>query len=117
MSDEHDIDSRRRDDGRKVFVVGAVERWVIGAGATLLVTASVIFAQSLTSSNVAILNKLESMQNLSNQIVTGQAVAANDMAEVKTKQLFIQQQITKIPLLEVRVEQHEQQLKELRGNR
>lgn len=115
MSDANE--ERRHDDGRKVFVIGVVERWVIGVGATMLVSSAIIFGQSLTSSNIAILSKLEGVKELSNQLVTGQAVAANELAEVKAKQAIFQQQIVKLPIIEAKVEQHAEAIRELKGNR
>ena len=101
MNDQHA--HRRHDDGRKVYVVGPIERWIIGVVALILV--------GLGTRTVS---QIDTIQQASTRIELAQAVANNEITEIKAKQSLMQTEIAKIPRLEVQVQANTEALKEHR---
>lgn len=103
MDDKNSRDARRHDDGRKVYVVGPVERWIVGVAATIIV--SIIYGYSNQ-----FMTKLDIAVATGSRIEIAQAVTASELNETKAKQSLMQQEVAKIPRLEVQVQQHTEQL-------
>ena len=102
----HDAQSHRRhDDGRKVYVVGPVERWIIGVAAAGLLTILYAYGNSVTT-------KLDTVAATGLRIEIAQAVTANEINEIKAKQQLMQQEVAKIPRLEIQVQNNTEKLKE-----
>lgn len=102
--------NRRHDDGRKVYVVGPVERWILGIGATIIL--SVVYSYSNQ-----FMTKLDIAVATGSRIEIAQAVTASEVNEVKARQALMQQEVAKIPRLEVQVQAHTEALKEQRQMR
>ena len=77
MNDDHG--ARRHDDGRKVYVVGQVERWIIGVAATGLLTILYAYGNSVTT-------KLDTVAATGLRIEIAQAVTAIEINEIKAKE-------------------------------
>lgn len=96
---------RRHDDGRKVYVIGPVERWIIGVAAAALLTILYGYGDSVTT-------KLDTVAATGLRIEIAQAVTANEVSEIKAKQALMQQEVAKLPRLEIQVQNNTEQLKE-----
>lgn len=96
-----DSSHRRHDDGRKVYVVGPVERWIIGLVAVAIVAAC-----------GRLISQMDSVQSTALRIELSQAVANSELTELKAKQALMQVEVSKIPRLEVQVQNNTEQLKE-----
>ena len=101
----NDQATRRHDDGRKVYVVGPVERWILGLAATIIVSVIYGYANQF-------MTKLDIAVATGSRIEIAQAVTASEVNEMKAKQSLMQQEVAKIPRLEVQVQQHTEQLRE-----
>ena len=108
MADEHI--TRRHDDGRKVYVVGPVERWIIGVAASLVIGLMYAFGQSMS-------NKLDLVSSSASRIEIAQAVTTNDINEIKAKQALMAQEIAKIPRLEIQVQNNSEKIRDLSNTR
>lgn len=97
---------RRHDDGRKVYVVGPVERWIIGLAAAAIV-----------GLGVRLVSQVDTTVQATGRIELAQAVTNSEMTEIKAKQQLMQTEITKIPRLEVQVQANTEALKEQRQTR
>lgn len=86
--------ARRHDDGRKVYVIGPVERWILGVAAAVVVSLMYGYGNSVMS-------KLDTVSSSTSRIEIAQAVATNDINEIKAKQALMQQEVAKIPRLEL----------------
>lgn len=98
-----DPQHRRHDDGRKVYVVGPIERWIIG-----LVGAAVV------GLGVRLVSQVDAIQQTSSRIELAQAVTNSEMTEMKAKQQLMQVEVSKIPRLEIQVQANTEALKESR---
>lgn len=96
---------RRHDDGRKVYVIGPVERWIIVAVAGAIVTILYGYSNSIS-------NKLDTVVATGSRIEIAQAVSINDINELKSKQAMLQQQVLKIPSMEVQIQANREKLNE-----
>lgn len=107
LPEDEDMDGsqRRHDDGRKVYVIGPVERWIIGVAASAIVAMLYAYGNSVTS-------KLDEVNATGMRIEIAQAVTTNDINEMKAKQMLMQQEVAKIPRLEIQVQNNTEQLKE-----
>lgn len=92
---------RRHDDGRKVYVVGPVERWVIGLVAVTIVAAC-----------GRLISQMDSVQSTALRIELSQAVTNSELTELKAKQALMQAEVSKIPRLEAQVQNNTEKLKE-----
>lgn len=108
MDDNHS--TRRHDDGRKVFIVGPVERWILGVAASLVVGLLYGFGQSVS-------NKLDLVSSSASRIEIAQAVTTNDINEIKAKQSLMQQEIAKIPRMEIQVQNNSEKIRDLSNTR
>ena len=107
----HDAQSHRRhDDGRKVYVVGPVERWILGIAATGLLTILYAYGNSVTT-------KLDTVAATGLRIEIAQAVTANEINEIKAKQQLMQEEVSKIPRLEIQVQANSEAIRESRQTR
>ena len=107
----HDAQSHRRhDDGRKVYVVGTVERWIIGVAAAGLLTILYAYGNSVTT-------KLDTVAATGLRIEIAQAVTANEINEIKAKQQLMQEEVSKIPRLEIQVQANSEAIRESRQTR
>lgn len=97
---------RRHDDGRKVYVVGPVERWIIGVAAAALV-----------GMGLRLLSQMDTTVQATTRIELAQAVTSNDVNEIKAKQVLMQTEIAKIPRLEVQVQANKEAIAESRQTR
>lgn len=104
MADEHI--TRRHDDGRKVYVVGPVERWIIGLAAAAIV-----------GLGVRLVSQVDTTVQATGRIELAQAVTNSEMTEIKAKQQLMQIEVAKIPRLEVQVQANTESLKEQRQTR
>ena len=104
MADEHI--TRRHDDGRKVYVVGPVERWIIGFAAAALV-----------GMGARLMSQMDTTVQATGRIELAQAVTNSEMTEIKAKQQLMQIEVAKIPRLEVQVQANTESLKEQRQTR
>lgn len=100
-----DQSHRRHDDGRKVYVVGPVERWILGIAATVIL--SMVYGYSNQ-----FMTKLDIAVATGSRIEIAQAVTASEVNEIKAKQALMQQEVMKIPRLEIQVQANTEQLKE-----
>lgn len=103
MNDDHG--TRRHDDSRKVYVIGPVERWIIGVSAAALITILYGYGTTVTA-------KLDTVAATGLRIEIAQAVTANEVNEIKAKQQLMQQEVAKIPRLEIQVQNNAEKLKE-----
>lgn len=101
----NDQSQRRHDDGRKVYVVGPVERWILGIAATVIL--SMVYGYSNQ-----FMTKLDIAVATGSRIEIAQAVTASEVNEIKAKQALMQQEVMKIPRLEIQVQANTEQLKE-----
>ncbi len=108
MDDGHS--ARRHDDGRKVFIVGPVERWILGVAAAAVVTMMYGYGSS-------VMRKLDIVSNSASRIEIAQAVTTNDINEIKAKQSLMQQEVSKIPRLELKTDTNAADLQELKQAR
>lgn len=108
MDDDHS--SRRHDDGRKVFIVGPVERWILGVAAAAVVAMMYGYGSSVMS-------KLDIVSSSASRIEIAQAVATNDINEIKAKQSLMQQEIAKIPRMEIQVQNNSEKIRDLNNTR
>ena len=108
MDDNHS--TRRHDDGRKVFIVGPVERWILGVAASLVVGLSYGFGQSVS-------NKLDLVSSSASRIEIAQAVTTNDINEIKAKQALMAQEVAKIPRLEIQVQNNSEKIRDISNTR
>ena len=108
MDDNHS--SRRHDDGRKVFIVGPVERWILGVAAAAVVAMMYGYGSSVMS-------KLDIVSSSASRIEIAQAVTTNDINEIKAKQSLMQQEVSKIPRLEIETAANAEDLQELKQAR
>lgn len=100
----HDQQTHRRHDaGRKVYVVGPIERWIIGLAAAAIV-----------GLGVRLVSQVDTIQQTSSRIELAQAVTNSEMTEIKAKQQLMQIEVAKIPRLEVQVQANTEALKEHR---
>ena len=97
---------RRHDDGRKVYVVGPVERWII-----------VIIAMAVIGAAGRLLSQMDNMVATSNRMELAQAVTNSEMTEMKAKQQLMQEEVSKIPRLEIQVQANSEAIKESRQTR
>lgn len=108
MDDNHS--SRRHDDGRKVFIVGPVERWILGVAAAAVVAMMYGYGSSVMS-------KLDIVSSSASRIEIAQAVTTNDINEIKAKQSLMQQEVSKIPRLEIETDANAEDIQELKQAR
>ena len=109
--DEHAPDPpRRHDDGRRVYVVGPVERWIIGIAASVVVGLLYAYGSSVT-------NKLDEVNATSTRIEISQAVSSNDISELKAKQALMAAEVAKIPRLEIQALNNAQNIRDLRESK
>lgn len=108
MDDEHI--ARRHDDGRKVFIVGPVERWILGVAASLVVGLVYAFGQSMS-------NKLYLVSSSASRIEIAQAVTTNDINEIKAKQALMAQEVAKIPRLEIQVQNNSEKIRDINNTK
>lgn len=108
MDDDHS--SRRHDDGRKVFIVGPVERWILGVTSAVMVSLLYAYGNS-------VMNKLDSVSSSASRIEIAQAVTTNDINEIKAKQSLMQQEVAKIPRLEIQVQNNTEKVRDLSSTR
>ena len=101
----NDPSTRRHDDGRKVYVIGPVERWIISIVAGLLLTVAYTYGNN-------VINKLDTVAATGLRIEIAQAVTANEVNEIKAKQALMQAEVAKIPRLEIQVQNNTETLKE-----
>lgn len=110
MDDDLHPASRRHDDGRKVFIVGPVERWILGVAASLVVGLIYGFGQSVS-------NKLDLVSSSASRIEIAQAVATNDINEIKAKQALMAQEVAKIPRLEIQVQNNSEKIRDINNTK
>lgn len=99
--------TRRHDDGRKVYVVGPIERWLIAAAAGGLLSISYAIGTN-------ILAKLDVMQASSVRIELAQAVTASDVNNIRSELSAMKVEVQKIPHLDAEVKLHARELNELK---
>lgn len=102
--------ARRHDDGRRVYVVGPVERWILGIAASTVVALLYAYGSSVT-------NKLDEVNATGTRIEIAQAVTSNDINELKAKQALMQMEVAKIPRLEIQVQNNAQNVRDLKESR
>jgi hypothetical protein len=105
MIDHEDHAVRRHDDGRKVYVIGPVERWVVGIAASLMI--ALLYAYGTT-----VMGKLDTVAATGLRIEIAQAVTSNDINELKAKQALMQTEVAKIPRIEIQVQNNTDKLRE-----
>lgn len=110
MVDDEMHATRRHDDGRKVFIVGPVERWIVG------LTASAVIAM-MYGYGSSVMDKLDLVSNSAARIEIAQAVTSNDINELKAKQALMQQEVAKIPRLELKTDANVEDIRELKQTR
>jgi hypothetical protein len=103
MNNDHP--PRRHDDGRKVYVVGPVERWILGIAATVIVTVVYGYCNQF-------MTKLDIAVATGSRIEIAQAVTTSEVNEIKAKQSIMQAEVAKIPRLEIQVQANTDMLKE-----
>ena len=109
--DDHPPDpSRRHDDGRRVYVVGPIERWIIGITASIVVGLLYAYGNSVTT-------KLDEVNATSTRIEIAQAVSSNDISELKAKQAIMATEVAKIPRLEIQALNNAQNIRDLRESK
>ena len=97
---------RRHDDGRKVYVVGPVERWIIGLAAAAIV-----------GLGVRLVSQVDTTVQATGRIELAQAVTNSEMTEIKAKQQLMQIEVAKIPRLEIQVQANSEAIRESRQTR
>lgn len=107
---DDDLSTRRHDDGRKVFIVGPIERWIVGIAASAVVALMYGYGNS-------VMNKLDNVSDSAARIEIAQAVTANDINELKAKQALMQQEVSKIPRLEIKAETNAEAISDLKRTR
>lgn len=108
MDDE--VSTRRHDDGRKVFIVGPVERWIVG------LTASAVIAM-MYGYGSSVMDKLDLVSSSAARIEIAQAVTSNDINELKAKQALMQQEVAKIPRLEIQVQNNSEKMRDINNTK
>lgn len=108
MDDDHS--TRRHDDGRKVFIVGPVERWILGVTGAVMVSLLYAYGNSVMA-------KLDIVSSSAARIEIAQAVTTNDINEIKAKQSLMQQEVAKIPRLEIQVQNNTEKVRDLSSTR
>lgn len=104
MNDDTDIQiPRRHDDGRKVYIVGPVERWIM-----------VIVAMAVLGSAGRLLSQMDSVVATSVRMELAQAVTNSEMNEIKAKQTLMQQEVSKIPRLEIQSSTNAQDIRDIK---
>lgn len=108
MTDDTDIQiPRRHDDGRKVYVIGPVERWIIAVAAGLIVSISYGYGNS-------VMHKLDTVAATALRVEVAQAVTTSEMNEMKAKQALMQQEVAKIPRLEIQSTTNAQDIRDIK---
>ena len=101
------VDLKPESGGRWHFVLGPVERWVVGVGAAALIGGCGLFAKSLV-------DRLDDQNEKLQTVVTQQAVT-NGQIQTLSAQLADVPQLTRdMAEIKVRVEQHGQDIRELK---
>jgi len=101
------MDLQHKGDGRVAFVLGPVERWVVGVVAGAVLAAGYWFVSSLTQ-------RLDKQNDTLQAVVTQQAVT-NGQIQTLTAQLADVPRLTRdMAELKVRVDQHDQDIRELK---
>lgn len=101
------VDLERQPDGRLHFSLGPVERWVVAVGASILVAVAYWFTSSVT---VRLDKQNDGMQIL----VTQQAVMSGQIQTLSAQLADVPRVSRQVAELQVRVEQHSQDIKEMR---
>lgn len=104
------VDLQRQPDGRLHFSLGPVERWVATACAAGLVSAAYWFASSVTS-------RLDKQNEGMQTIVTQQAVMSGQIQTLSAQLADVPRMSRQVAEIQVRVDRHEQDIKELRSLR
>lgn len=101
------MDLQQKGDGRVAFVLGPVERWVVGVVAGAVLAVGYWFVSSLTQ-------RLDKQNETLQAVVTQQAVT-NGQIQTLTAQLADVPRLTRdMAEVKVRVEQHDQDIRELK---
>lgn len=108
------MDLERSTAGRMHFVLGPVERWVVaGAGATLVTLIGLVYAGITAKIDEGTQNTRALTQTVS-QVATQQAVTNGQMAALTQQMADVPRLRTDMAETKVRVDRHEQDIKELR---
>lgn len=104
------VDLQRQPDGRLHFSLGVVERWVATVVAAAVVSAAYWFAAS-------VMTRMDKQNDTLQIVVTQQAVANGQIQTLSAQLADVPRMTRDITEMKVRVDRHEQDIKELRSMR
>jgi hypothetical protein len=104
------MDLQPNGDGRLHFSLGPVERWIVGAAAVGLVSLLGWFANSITT-------RLDNLAEAQGALKTQQAVANQQLATLNLQLADVPTLTRQIAELKVRVDAHDEDIRELRTTR
>lgn len=111
------VDVTRQSDGRRQLTLGPVEWWIVGlAGTALLVLASIVYngiVGKIEAGAAAQAKTAEAVQAMATQ----QAVTSGQITTLTAQLADIPAMRSTMAEVKVKVDRHEQDIKELRGTR
>lgn len=102
--------SSRQSDGRRQLTLGPVEWWIVAAAGAAILTGGWKFTDSMTS-------RLDRQNDAIAQLATQQAVTSGQITTLTAQLADIPAMRTTVTEVKLRVERHEQDIKEIRANR
>lgn len=104
------MEAQAEENGNYRFKLGPVEKWIVGLGATAIVVVAGWAASSVNT-------QLQDTTAKLNTLITQQAVTNQQLMNLSTQMADIPQLRTQMTELKVRVDRHDEDLKELRNTR
>lgn len=111
------VDLTRQQDGRRTITLGVVEWSIVGAGASLLFLLVGMLYTGITGKIGEQAVTQKDMQAVMQTMAQQQAVTSGQITTLTSQLADIPQMRTNVAEIKVRVDRHEQDIKEIRANR
>ncbi len=111
------VDLTRQQDGRRQITLGVVEWWIVGSGASLLFVLVGMIYTGITGKLSEQGATQKDMQLVMQTMAQQQAVTSGQITTLTSQLADIPQMRTNVAEIKVRVDRHEQDIKEIRANR